>query len=325
MNVKLLPVALVLALSGCLAFHAGALPDEPKGETFVEVEGARVHFRDVEVGATAGATRTHTSRATPSPEGRPTQEAAKGPAVVLLHGFASSLETWRMVAPKLEGRRVLSLDLKGFGWTDRPEGDYSPKAQAALVYAFMKERGVSHAAVVAHSWGSSVALQLALDHPEAVERVALYDAWVYESQLPSTFHFARASGVGEVLYAWFYKERPEEKLAFAFYDPHLITEEMVEGIESQLARPGTTAAALAAVRGQRYDEVETRYGEVKVPVLLLWGREDRITTLSYGERLSKQLPRSRLVVYPQCGHFPMLEAASASTAELVRFLSEDVK
>lgn len=284
-------------LANCLAFHTGALPDEPKDATFVSVEGARVHYRDV----------------------------GKGPAVVMLHGFASSLETWATVTPSLQNRRVLSMDLKGFGWTDRPVGDYSPKAQAALVYAVMKERGIEKAAIVAHSWGSSVALQLALDHPEVVERVALYDAWVYESQLPTTFHVARARGVGEVLYAWFYRERPEEKLAFAFYDPRSISQELVDSVERQLARPGTTAAALEAVRGQRYEEVEQRYGEVKVPVLLLWGREDRVTTLSVGERLSKQLPRARLVVFPQCGHFPMLEAANASTAELVRFLAEDAK
>jgi pimeloyl-ACP methyl ester carboxylesterase len=289
-------LALALApLGGCLAFHRGALPGEPKEATFVEVEGARVRYLDV----------------------------GKGPAVVLVHGFASSLETWVPVIPSLvKAHRVLALDLKGFGWTDRPEGDYSPKAQAELVLAVMKARGIERAAVVAHSWGSSVALQLALDHPEAVERIALYDAWVYSSQLPATFHLARARGVGELLYAWFYTQRPDEKLALAFYDPNVVTEELAEAVERAMDRPGTTAAALAAVRGQRYDEVELRYQEIKVPVLLLWGREDRVTPLSVGERLSKQLPRARLVVYPQCGHFPMVEAASASTAELARFLEE---
>lgn len=282
-------------LSGCLAFHRGAMPGEPAGATFVEALGTRVRYVDV----------------------------GRGPAVVLLHGFASSLETWAPVIPALQqSHRVLALDLKGFGWTDRPEGDYSPKAQAELVRAVMKERGIEKAAFVAHSWGSSVVLQLALDHPEAVERIALYDAWIYESQLPAMFHFARAKGVGEVLYAWLYRERADEKLSFAFYDQGAISEELVEAVERAMDRPGTTAAALAAVRGQRYEEIEERYGEVKVPALLLWGREDRVATLSVGERLSKQLPCARLVVYPQCGHFPMLEAASASTAELARFLGE---
>jgi pimeloyl-ACP methyl ester carboxylesterase len=288
-------VALFAATGGCLTFHQGAMPGEPKDATFAELNDTRVRYVDV----------------------------GQGPAVVMLHGFASSLETWAPVIPEVKkNHRVLALDLKGFGWTDRPEGDYSPKAQAELVLALMKQRGISKAAFVAHSWGSSVALQLAIDHPDAVERLALYDAWVYASQLPATFHFARAQGVGELLYAWFYKERPDEKLSFAFYDQNNISEELVEAVERSLERPGTTAAALAAVRGQRYEEIERRYGEVKQPTLLLWGREDRVTTLGVGERLSKQLPNARLVVYPQCGHFPMLEAPAASTAELVRFLEE---
>jgi pimeloyl-ACP methyl ester carboxylesterase len=125
-----------LCLTGCLTFHKGAMPGEPAGASFVEVEGARVRYVD----------------------------AGQGPAVVLLHGFASSLETWLTVMPALaQGHRVLALDLKGFGWTDRPEGDYSPEAEARLVLAVMKARGIEDAAVVAHSWGTSVALAMALD------------------------------------------------------------------------------------------------------------------------------------------------------------------
>ena len=95
-----------------------------------------------------------------------------------------------------------------------------------------------------------------------------------------------------------------------------------EDVEKSLERPGTVAAALAATRGQQFAEVEKRYRSIDKPVLLLWGREDVVTTLDFGERLSKELPRARLVVYPKCGHFPMIEAAGASTTELARFLDE---
>ncbi len=183
-----LAVAL-LPLACAPAFHSGPMPGEPKA-SYANVAGARVRYQD---------------------EGQ-------GSAVVLLHGFASSLETWETVRPALlADHRVISLDLKGFGWTDRPPGDYSPRAQAELVFALLDARGVKRAALVAHSWGASVALQMALLRPERVERLALYDAWVYEEQLPTTFHWARAGGVGEALFGAFYAERSDEKISQAFF------------------------------------------------------------------------------------------------------------
>ena len=297
----LITMLMLPLLAGCLSFHTGAMPGEPKDATFANVDGVRVRYVD--------------------------RGQRNAPVVVLLHGFASSLDTWNTVMPALEkkGFRVVALDLKGFGWTDRPEGDYSPQAQARLVYALLDQRGVQSASIVAHSWGASVALAAALQQPERVSRLALYDAWVYEEQLPTFFHWARADGVGETLFALWYKERPDDKIAQAFYDPKLVTEKLVEEVEAALDRPGTVAAALAAVRGQRYVEMQRKYRTIKKPTMLLWGREDQVTTLRFGERLSKELPDAKLVVYPQCGHFPMIEAASPSTADLVTFLEPELK
>ena len=280
-------------LQGCLAFHRGPMPGEPKGATFASVDGVRLRYRD---------------------EGT-------GPTVILLHGFASSLETWDAVAPSLKkDHRVISVDLKGFGWSDRPSGDYSPAAQAKLVLALMDARGVKEAALVGHSWGASVALSAALQAPERVTRLALYDAWVYEEQLPSFMLWSRARGVGEMLFAVWYGERVDERLALAFYDRRYVTEKLVEDVERALERPGTRAAALAASRDQRFRRLQARYGEVRIPTLLLWGREDGVSPLSVGERLSRDLPDAKLLVYPRCGHFPMIEAADASTRDLSTFL-----
>ncbi len=289
-------LGLAAATTGCApSFYDGVPPGAPKDAMYADVAGARVRFVD---------------------EG-------EGPPVVLIHGFASALDTWRGVMKQLVARhhRVLAMDLKGFGWSSRPSGDYSPQAEAALVLALMDQRNVKTAQVVAHSWGSSVALALALAAPERVSKLALYDAWVYEEQLPTTFLWARGSGVGEVLFDLFYAERPDEKIARAFYDPKkYVSERFVEEVEKALDRPGTTAAALAAVRGQRFDDVQKRYHELPQPVLLLWGREDEVTLLPFGERLASDLPHAHLVTYPHCGHFPMIEAAGSSTDDLLEFL-----
>ena len=283
-------------VAGCMSFHSGPMAGEPKAATFADVDGVRIRYSD----------------------------AGEGPAVVFVHGFASSLDVWNSVMSEVtKTHRVLALDLKGFGWSDRPEGDYSPAAQAELVLKLMSARGIDQAAIVAHSWGASVALAIALRAPQRVTRLALYDAWVYEEQLPPAFYWARADGVGEAIFGIFYNQRVEDKIALAFYDEKFATQKLIDATERALERPGSTAAALAAVRGQRFSEMQEHYKQIQKPTLLLWGREDLVAPLPYGERLSNELPHAKLVVYPRCGHFPMVEAKAPSNAELLGFLALD--
>ncbi|MDB4937508.1 MAG: hydrolase, alpha/beta fold family, partial [Labilithrix sp.] len=278
--------------AGCLSFHKGPMPGEPTNARFADVDGVRVRYMDTgepEAAAPApGAPKDETSTSTSTSENPNAKANAwiasveHKPTVVLVHGFASALEAWAGVVPALsKTHRVIALDLKGFGWTDRPEGDYSPDAQAKLLLRLLELRGVSRTAIVAHSWGSSVALAASLQAPDRVTKLALYDAWVYEEQLPTFFHWARADGVGEALFGLYYKERTDERIALAFYDRRFVTEKLVESVEEAVERPGTVAAALAAVRGQRYAEVEHRYRTIEKPTLLMWGREDIVTPLKY--------------------------------------------
>jgi pimeloyl-ACP methyl ester carboxylesterase len=294
-------ITLAAALSagcGALAFHPTTPPGAPKESAFATVDGVRLRVR--------------------------AQGQGEGTAVLFLHGFASSLETWDLVQPVVaRSRRTLAVDLKGFGYSARPAGDYSPPAQAKMLFELLDQQGIKDVIVVAHSWGTSVALAMALEAPARVQRLALYDAWVYEEQLPPFFLWARTGNVGEFLFRAFYKERPYERIAYAFYDrERYVTEPLLDLTEAALERPGTVAAALEAVRGQTYGEWQDRYRAIKAPALLLWGREDEVTTLRFGERLARELPNARLAVYPRCGHFPMLEAVGASNRDLLAFLAE---
>ncbi len=247
-------------------------------------------------------------------------DQGQGDAIVLVHGFASSLDTWNDLAPHLaEAHRVVTLDLKGFGWSDRPDSDYSVAEQARIVLELADHLSLSSATFVGHSYGAAVVLDIALRAPERVAGLALYDAFVYEDQLTPHLRWAQ-TGLGGPMFATFYNERPDDRMALAFHDPDMLGEELVEAVEAALERPGTRAAALAAVRGMELAPLSARYSEVSQPTLLLWGHDDGVTPLRFGERLAGDLPNAELRVFTECGHFPMIEAEAASTAALMRWL-----
>lgn len=281
---------------GCPRFETGPVRHPAPEERFVSVAGRRIHFVE--------------------------QGRKDGPAVLFLHGFASSWVVWQRLMKDLGARyRVVALDLPGFGYSDKRAGDYSPQGLADLVAAFLTARGIDRAHVVAHSWGSAVALALAHRQGARVRSLTLMGAWIYDEQLAPFQRWAKARGLGEALFALFYKERVGDRMALAFFDPDRhVTHGFIRLVQAALERPGAVAAALAATRQQRLGELEPHYGSVKAPALLLWGREDEVALLTYGERLARDLPSARLRVFGRCGHFPMIEAYGASLDALVQHL-----
>jgi len=295
-------LASAVATSGCPAFYAHPLPDPPRDATFADLDGTHVRYLD-------------TAAAPGAPE--------RG-VVVLIHGFGASLNEWQGVIPALTaaGWRTIALDLRGHGWSSRPDGDYSLDGQAALVVALLDRLGVDRFALVGHSWGSAVALDVAVHVPARVGPIALYNGMFYAAQEPVVFAWARVPALGEIIYGTFYRERVDEKMAFAFYDPTaFISEDLIEKADAVFDRPGTAAAALATIRALDYAALAPHYRTLAQPVLLLWGREDEVTPIEWGERLQNELPDARLVVFPRCGHLPMIEAATPSTRELIDFLA----
>jgi pimeloyl-ACP methyl ester carboxylesterase len=244
-----------------------------------------------------------------------------GPApVVLVHGYGSSTVSYRPILDELAvHHRVLAIDLPGFGRSDRRAGDYSPGALADVVAAVLDAKGIARAHVVGHSWGASVALAFALRHPDRLDRLVLISGFVFDDQLLPLMRWARVRGLGELLYALFYREAIGERLYLNFADPRLVSEEMVDEVERQMALDGAVAAALAAARGMRFADQD--YRRVGAETLLLWGREDRVARLGFGERLARELPHAHLVVLPRCGHIPMIECRGETGAALGSFLA----
>ncbi len=243
-------------------------------------------------------------------------------AVLLVHGYGASSASWAPIVPALAKRyRVLAVDLPGFGKSDRRPGDYSPEALADVLAEVLDRKGIAKAHVLGHSWGSSVVLAFARRHPDRLAKLAVISGWVYDEQLLPIMRWARVRGVGEALYALFYRQMIGERLYLNFYDPSLVTQETVEAVEDQMALEGAVAAALAAARGMRFADHEAEYKTIGDETLLVWGREDRVSRVAFGERLARDLPHAHLVVLPRCGHVPMWECRGETLGAVERFLA----
>src|SRR3954463_14264076 len=120
-----------------------------------------VRHRDVAVG---GGVRLHVA------------EAGDGPPLLLLHGWPQHWWCWRHLIPALAAdHRVLAPDLRGWGWSDAPPGDYAKATFAADVVALLDAEGLDRVSVVGHDWGGYTAFLLALEHPDRVERLVALD------------------------------------------------------------------------------------------------------------------------------------------------------
>ncbi len=279
-------VAAVLLLSACAQFQKGPVEIPDEGVQFLDIDGWRIRFE------------TH---------------GELGQPLVFLHGYGSSLSDWRGIIPSVcETNRCLLLDLPGFGWSDKLKGRYRPADLAVVVAKAMDEVGMQRAHIVAHSWGSAVALSLALGQPKRVLSLCLTGAWVYYDQLTSFFLWARAPGLGEALFTLFYDEQPELRYRAVFHKPDQhVKDEKIDRIRDVLDMPGFKRAALQAARDQNLETLETRYSSVHQETLLIWGREDKVSLPFYGHRLHGDLPYSRLELLPGTGHAPQIEAPRA--------------
>ena len=298
-------IIIIILLTGCLSFHQGPIPGEPKNATFFQIDDTRVRYFD---------------SASIFPQAKDFE------TIVLIHGYASSLEEWSYLIPKLmkNNYRVVTMDLRGHGWTDRPDGDYSIESQAKLVIEVINKLSVDKFYIAGHSWGSAVSLKITMTIPERVKKIILYNGMYFNDQQPVVFEWSRVPILGEFIYSAFYLERQDEKMAFAFYDaePH-ITEYIVERLELFTSRPGTLASLLAGIRAMDFEKLEPHYKDISQPVLLIWGREDQVTPIEYGERMLHKLPNSQLKIIPRCGHLPMVEAHSVTSNFVINFIKED--
>ena len=257
------------------------------------------------------------------------EEYGEGPTLVLLHGLGASTFTWRHVLPALaRDHRVIAVDLKGFGRSDKPlDQRYSAEDQAALVAAFIRKRALFDITLIGHSFGGTVALLTALElngEQNCIERLVIIDAPALKQNFSDVPVLLRARGLSDAVMA----ATPPELIArlllrFARAPGQNAPEADIQGYAAPFYDAGSRHAFIAtaqAILDADKRPMGARYRTLQQPTLLVWCRRDRIVPLATGRRLKRLLPNAELAVLNRCNHLPQDEVPKALLAKLQSFL-----
>lgn len=237
--------------------------------------------------------------------------SGSGPPVLLVHGLLSSGRVWERLARELSAEfTVYSLDLAGFGESDKPLSGYGIRQGSRLLHAFCARFGISDAAVVGHDVGGDMAVKLAADHPDAVSSLTLVATPATEGQLdlPTPVWLATLPVVGPLFFGLLRASRLWRRVGLR---PFVFErEDLPEDFVEDAGR--TTASALArtvsAARRELSRERLLRQADrVRCPVLLISGEEDQIVSPDSAENWADILSRSERLFLEARGHLPMIE------------------
>lgn len=261
----------------------------PEHSHFTEVDGATIHYQEF--------------------------GEATNPTLLLIHGYTASTFAWHSVAPRFadEGFHVVAVDLLGFGYSDKPAWfEYTIEAQARMITRLMNRLGIGTATIVGSSYGGAVALTVALDYPERVEKLVAVGAVINDKvKSHPILRLAAVPGVGELVTPFLVDSkrfmRMRMRNTLAPENHHLITQDRVESIIRPLAAANAHRSILLTSRHWNAERIEEDLQYVKQPTLIIWGENDAVIPMENAEKLYGSILNSRLVVLKNCGHVPQEE------------------
>ena len=241
----------------------------------------------------------------------------EGPPIVFIHGFGGDLNNWQFNQEALAERHATyAIDLPGHGGTskDLGSGRVDVGALAKAVTDFLDAQDIGKAHLVGHSLGGAVALYLALDHAERVASATL----VCSAGLGPEINMEYIDGFMQAKR----RKQLEPVLAMLVADPDMVSREMIEDVLKFKRLDGVEAALNRIIHdnfagGRQALELTPRLGELRIPVQVIWGRQDRIVPARHAEGLPANVP---VRVFDDAGHMVHMEKAAEVNELIKRFV-----
>lgn len=245
-------------------------------------------------------------------------DVGSGPVVVLVHGLGSRKEDWLpVVAPLSQNYRLLVPDQIGFGHSDKPLIDYSIQTYVDFLNEFLRELKVEKASLVGESlggWISGLYVAEASGGAQliAVEKLVLVDAAGLKQDKPvsSDLNPSTLAAMRNLMQS-------------VFYDTSWLTDDALRKIfaDKLAAHDGYTVRALFNNPALAGEMLDGRLAQIKVPTLVVWGKQDALLPIASGERYAAGIPGAKMISFDKCGHVPPTEHTEEFVSALTAFLS----
>lgn len=253
-----------------------------------------------------------------------------GDPVLCLHGLGGCVYTWRnLIEPLSKTHKLIVIDLKGCGASPKPrDGRYSIQDQAELIYQFIQDHDLKNLTLLGTSYGGAVSLMVASMLCESdrsrLSKLVLIDSAGYGESLPWHLNLLKTPIVGWLsIHLMPGKASTRRVLRYVYYNHRLITKEQIAAYAKPFRFRGSRQALLQTARQaipKNINELTSRYKDICVPTLIVWGEEDRVVPLRIGKMLAEEISDSKLVVLPGVGHAPHEEAPEQTIPIILEFL-----
>jgi len=250
-----------------------------------------------------------------------------GSIVVLIHGFSASSFVWDHTCPALieAGFRVLRYDLYGRGYSDRPRVSYDDSLYDRQLLELLSALSVdSPVDLVGLSMGGAIAIIFSARHPELVKKLVLVDPAGYPVHIPLVGRIVRIPIVGDYLIQVLGNRVMVKEGRNSFHDDDKF-DQFIQGFKAQMIYRGYKRAILSTLRNFNLSDQRQSYGTVGQqgrPVLLFWGRNDRIIPFENSDMIRDAIPETVFHAIDNCGHIANFEKPEIVNPILVDFLSE---
>jgi pimeloyl-ACP methyl ester carboxylesterase len=253
-----------------------------------------------------------------------------GDPILCLHGLGASMFTWRhFITPFSQKNKLILVDFKGSGKSPKPfDRRYSIDDKAEDIYNLIIAENLTNLTLVGNSLGGGVALlvaiRLAQEDANRLSKLILIDSAGDKKHVPSHLKLIRSILGALILYLIPSKLASSMTLRVCYYDRKKITSEQIEAYSAPFENPGARYALLQTAKQcipSNFDDIVAKLPTLKVPTLILWGREDQVIPLIVGQFLHQLIPNSTLEVIEKCGHVPHEERPDETVALISRFLA----